>query len=369
MTGFPHDRAPRTVVALPARDEEAQLGPCLEALFGGTARPDAVVVLLNNCTDGSERIAHDFAGRLPVHVIARRLPPELANAGHARTLAMRHADAMCEDGDVLLTTDADGVVAPGWLAGNLTAFAAGAEAVCGRAVIDPADALLIPAHLHEDDARETTLTRLLDETAARIDPDDADPWPRHTEHSGASIAVRCGLYRRAGGLPACASGEDRAFVEALQRLDARVRHAPEVVVTVSGRTQGRARDGMADAIRRRILRQDELTDERLEPAWHAWRRVQLRARARQVWARRLWAQGGRTPPGELAVDLGLDGAVVEGLLRGRYFGAAWSSLSALSPRLARRRVAFAALPAEIEAATRLLGALRRVPARQLLDAR
>ena len=364
MTGSPHDRAPRTVVALPARDEEARLGPCLEALFGGTARPDAAVVLLNNCTDGSEHIAHDFAGRLPVHVIACRLPPELAHAGHARALAMRHADAMCGDGDVLLTTDADGVVARDWLAGTLAAFAAGAEAVCGRAVIDPADALLIPAHLHEDDARETTLTRLLDEIAARIDPDDADPWPRHTEHSGASIAVRCGLYRRAGGLPACESGEDRAFVEALQRLDTRVRHAPDVVVTVSGRTEGRARDGMADAIRRRIMRQDELTDERLEPAWHAWRRVQLRARARG-----LRAQGGRVAAGELAADLGLDGAVVEGLLRGPHFGAAWSSLSALSPRLARRRVAFAALPAEIEAATRLLDALRRVPARQLLDAR
>lgn len=361
MTGSPRDRAPRTVVALPARDEEARLGPCLEALFGGTARPDAAVVLLNNCTDGSERVAHDFAGCLPVQVIACRLPPELANAGHARALAMRHADAMCGDGDVLLTTDADGVVAPGWLAGNLAAFAAGAEAVCGRAVIDPADALLIPAHLHEDDARETTLTRLLDEIAARIDPDDADPWPRHTEHSGASIAVRCGLYRRVGGLPACESGEDRAFIEVLQRLDARVRHAPDVVVTVSGRTEGRARNGMADAIRRRIMRQDELTDERLEPAWHAWRRVQLRARTR-----RLRAQGGRVAAGELAADLGLDDAVVAGLLRGPYFGAAWSSLSALSPRLG---VAFAALPAEIEAATRLLDVLPRVPARQLLDAR
>ncbi len=364
MTAPSRDRASRTVVALPVRDEEARLGPCLEALFGGTARPDAAIVLLNNCTDGSECIAHEAAERLPVHVIACRLPPELANAGHARTLAMRHADAMCEPHDVLLTTDADGVVAPGWLAANLAAFAAGAEAVCGRAVIDPVEALLIPAHLHEDDARETTLTRLLDEIAARIDPDPADPWPRHTEHSGASIAVRCGLYRRASGLPPRASGEDRAFVEALQRLDARLRHAPDAFVTVSGRTEGRARNGMADAIRRRIMRQDDLTDERLEPAWSAWRRVLLRARAR-----RLWVRGGHTPPGDLAADLGMDGAVVEGLLRGPYFGAAWSALSALSPRLARRRVAFTALPAEIEAATRLLDGLRRAPAALLLDAR
>ncbi len=349
-------------MALPVRDEEDRLGPCLAALFDGSVRPDAVVVLLNNCSDGSERITREAAGRWPVHPLACRLPPEQANAGHARALAMRHADALCGDGDVLLTTDADGVVAPGWLAANLAAFAGGAEAVCGRAVIDPVEALLIPAHLHEDDARETRLTTLLDEIASRLDPDEADPWPRHTEHSGASIAVRCALYRRAGGLPACESGEDRAFVDALQRLDARVRHASDAVVTVSGRTEGRARDGMADAIRRRIMRQDELTDDRLEPARDAWRRVVLRAGARAA-----WAQGG-TGCG-LAHDLGLGAAVVSDLLGGAHFGAAWAALSALSPRLVRRRVAFAALAGEIEVATGLLAGLGRVEAPLLLDAR
>ncbi len=354
----------RAVVAIPVRDEEARLGPCLAALFGGSVRPDAVVVLLNNCGDGSERIAHDAAGRWPVHPVACRLPPERANAGHARALAMRHADSLCGDGDVLLTTDADGVVAPGWLAANLAAFADGAEAVCGRAVIDPVEALLIPAHLHADDARETRLTALLDEIASRVDPDAADPWPRHTEHSGASIAVRCALYRRAGGLPACESGEDRAFIDALQRLDARVRHAPDVVVTVSGRTEGRARDGMADAIRRRIMRQDELTDERLEPARDAWRRVALRAGARRAWGR-----GDCPEVAGLAADLGLGAAVVRALLDGAHFGAAWAALSALSPRLVRRRVAFAALAGEIEVAAGVLSGLGRTPSPLLLGAR
>lgn len=351
----------RAVVAVPVRDEEARLGPCLEALFGGSVRPDAVVVLLNNCTDGSEAIAREAAGRWPVRPVVVGLPPARAHAGHARALAMRHADALCGAGDVLLTTDADGVVAPGWMAANLAAFGAGAEAVCGRAVIDPGEALLIPAHLHEDDAREVLLTTLLDEIASRVDPDAADPWPRHAEHSGASLAVRCAVFRRVGGMAERESGEDRAFVDALLRVDARVRHACGAVVTVSGRTQGRARDGMADAIRRRMMRQDEMTDERLEPARDAWRRVGLRARARAAWA------GGAADAG-LAGALGVAGDVVGGMLRGEHFGGAWAALSEASPVLARRRVAFAALPAEIAVAEGLLAGLADMQAPLLLGA-
>ena len=92
-------------------------------------------------------------------------------------------------GGFLLISDADGRVSPNWLAANLAALRAGADAIAGRAELDPADAGQIPARLHEDDARECAYDQLLDQTHALLDPDPFDPWLRHTEHSGASLAV------------------------------------------------------------------------------------------------------------------------------------------------------------------------------------
>src|SRR6202034_1256089 len=110
------------------------------------------------------------------------------------------------------------------------------------------------------------------------------PWPRHCEHSGASIAVTVDAYQRAGGIPAVALGEDRAFFEALRRVDARIRHASKVRVVVSGRIHGRAAGGMADTIRRRIVRPDDMLDESLEPALDAARRARMRRLARLAWS-------------------------------------------------------------------------------------
>ena len=77
-------------------------------------------------------------------------------------------------------------------------------------------------------------------------------------------------------MPPIPLGEDRAFFAALRRIDARIRHAPEVRVTVSARTNGRATGGMADTIRRRLEKPDEMLDENLEPAVNATRRAELR---------------------------------------------------------------------------------------------
>jgi hypothetical protein len=110
---------------------------------------------------------------------------------------------------------------------------------------------------------------LLDQIAALLDPDLADPWPRHDEENGATLAVRVAAWQRAGGIPAVPVGKDRAFVAALRRVDAHIRHAPEVWMTVSGRLEGRARGGMADTMRRRMQAADMMLDERLEGAREA----------------------------------------------------------------------------------------------------
>ena len=343
-----------TAVAIPVRDEADRIAACLEALDAQEgARLDAVVLLVNNTTDGSARIARGLSlyKRTTLHVIERELPPKQATAGHARQMAMEAAAALVGPDGILLTTDADGQVDPDWLAANLAAIAAGADAVAGWVDLHPIEWGQIPAKLHEDDARECAYDALLDEIHARLDPDPADPAPRHTQHSGASIAVTAAAYARCGGVPAIPSGEDRALIAALRRVDARVRHAPEVHVTVSGRTVGRSKDGMAETIRRRMSQPDEFIDARLEPAVTC----ALRARCRAA-LRRAYSGGGDTRP--LADMLLMERTVLARHLRSRYFGEVWDAVERTSPALARQPVPVAALAAETVAAEAILAGLR-----------
>jgi hypothetical protein len=132
-------------------------------------------------------------------------------------------------------------------------------------------------------------------------------------------------------------------------IDARVRHDPAIRVTVSGRIEGRAAGGMADTIRRRMVRQDEFADDQAEPAWDAIRRYGLRRRVRRAW--------NGSADAALATDLAVSRPVLTHALARHYFGAAWAELEAVSHLLKRQPVRFVDLPAEIAAAETLLRGL------------
>jgi GT2 family glycosyltransferase len=347
---------PSVVIGIPVKNEAARIANCLHAL---SAQEDlenhriAVVLLLNNCTDSTARIVRQLTSELPikVHSFEVVLPPHEGNAGFARRMAMERASALVDPAGVLLTTDADGCVDPRWIARNLRALSNGADAVAGRIDIDPFEAALIPARLHEDDARECAYADLLDKLNDKFDPDPDDPLPRHSEHSGASIAVKAAVYRRVGGFPAIALGEDRAFFEALRRVDARIRHAPEVRVVVSGRTVGRATGGMADTIRRRLIKPDQTVDDRLEPAMDAARRAGMRRGVRLAWS----------SPGKcsklfnyLATRLNVDSQKIVQILSSSHFGAAWAELERISIPFHKRKVPVADLENQTQLARAIL---------------
>jgi len=324
----------KVAIAIPVKDEAERIGDCLRALgWQGGGHQAQIVLLLNNCSDATAAVVRALQPSLPavVHLVECVLPPEQASAGHARRVAMQHAARLLHPDGVLLTTDADSRAAPDWVSGNLAAIRRGADAVAGQAVIDPVEAALIPRRLHEDDARECAYADLLDEVDALLDPDPADPWPRHSEHSGASIAVTLDAYRRVGGVPAAPTGEDRAFIAALRRIDARIRHAPGLQVAVSGRIVGRAAGGMADTIRRRIVRQDPTVDDRLEPARDRARRAALRAAFREARDRLA------LPPAlAVALEVGID--ELAAALALPFAGAGWAMLEACSPILQQNPV-------------------------------
>jgi hypothetical protein len=354
-------RHPTTVVAIPAKDEADRISACLLALARQTWPPDGVLLLLNNCSDLTEAIARNLSATLPfaLHIASHVFVPGEAHAGSARRMAMELAADLAGSGDladpnaVLLTTDADTIVADDWIEQNLRVLSGGADVACGRVEVDPTEEMLIPPSLRADDALECELTGLLDRIACVLDPDPADPWPRHTEASGASIAVTMAAFRRTNGIPAIATGEDRAFVKVLARMDARIRHDPAIRVTVSGRMHGRAEGGMADTIRRRIRQQDEFADnDALEPAGDAYRRADFRRRAKLAWC---MLRAGRSALPDLAIDLGMPGELLQHLLKNRFFGAAWAEIETGCPFLRRRRVRFADLPRQISYALQLLG--------------
>jgi GT2 family glycosyltransferase len=343
---------PIVSIALPARDEADRIGACLEAIdsqFG--AQVDHIVLVANNCSDRTTSIARGIQLRhgTTLHVQEFTFPPHLAHAGHARQVAMRHAAALAGSDGVVLTTDADGRVDPDWLKANLAALQAGADVVCGWVELDPIEWGQIPAVLHEDDARECAYDILCDRIHALLDPDPADPWPRHTQHSGASIAVTAAAFAACGGVPDIHSGEDRALIDALRRSDMRIRHAPEVHVIVSGRIEGRSPGGMADTIRRRMGAPDLCLDDRLEPAADCARRAASRAALR-----RIYETGDGVAELDLKLELGLECLLTRMSLS---FGEAWSIIEATSPVLRRRRVPVADLPVQVAAAESILAGL------------
>ncbi|MDO9709475.1 glycosyltransferase [Paracraurococcus lichenis] len=352
----------RTVIAIPARDEADCLPACLAAL--AAQRPaealagTAVLLLANNCSDGTAAAARAMAPDLPfpLVVLEAALPPGRAHAGGARAAAMEAAAALLGEvpGGALLCTDADARPEPGWLAANLAELAAGADAVAGAVLPDPAEAARLPATLRRREAEEARYAALLDEMAARIDPIAHDPGPTHGTHSGASIALRLAAWRAVGGIPLVPRGEDRALFAALARRDARIRHSEAARVLVSCRLDGRAGGGMAATLRRRLADPHALVDDRLEPARRAW----LRLRTRR--ALRLLRAGAPRPgnPLRLQIALGIAPAAMRRVLSASSFGLAWEALQAATPALRRVPLDPAALPRETAIAAAILAAVR-----------
>ena len=350
---------PSALVAIPVKNEVERIGACLRALaLQAERRPDGIVLAINNTDDGTAALVRSLLPVLPVPIILREhwFPPEQASAGVARRLAMEHAAALLDSpADLLLTTDADGRVPPDWVAANLAYTRNGVDAVAGRAVLDEVEASLIPPKLHEDHRAECAYAGELDALSALLDPEPWDPLPRHSEHSGASIAVSLAAYRRAGGMPPAALAEDRQFFAALRRTDARIRHAPEIAVVVSGRTVGRAEGGMADTIGRRLSAPDLYLDNALEPAAVHTRRAELRGLFRRAWG----SPGREARIDLLSLALGLSPRQVGGAFDGDHCGEAWSALELLSPVLTRHLVLAANVWRELAKARGFRSALVR----------
>jgi glucosyl-3-phosphoglycerate synthase len=235
---LPPDPSLRASIVVPARDEEALVGACLEALADQRdVEPSAyeVLLVLDGCSDATAARAAQAGARHPalrLHVIDE----PAAGVGRARRLGM---DIACErllelgrPGALVATTDADSAVEPGWLAAKLRAAAGGARAIGGDIVLAAADEDLA---LRRDAGRAARLAALV----------GREPEAEHPHFSGASIAVTAEAYQLAGGLEPRAALEDEAFERALVRAGVPIVRTTAARVATSARADGRAFRGLA----------------------------------------------------------------------------------------------------------------------------
>ena len=243
---------------MPARDEAERLPHLLRALAAqswieSSGRVLTVVILLNNCLDASSNVVRQLSRELPqlrVIQLDLDLPLTHAHVGFARRQAMNRAAFVGGPLSVLLSTDADAIPAEDWVDANMRAIDAGADLVGGLLIGDPAETALLGSGFASRAGKDSHYKRLLDHLTARLHPVDYDPWPRHVDHTGASLAVRTSVYWKVGGIPPEPVCEDISFVFEAVRAGFRLRHAPDVQVRVSTRLDGRATGGMATCLQR-----------------------------------------------------------------------------------------------------------------------
>ncbi|MEM7566228.1 MAG: glycosyltransferase family A protein [Pseudomonadota bacterium] len=281
-------------VAVPAHDEAARL-PRLVRALDAQGRRVRLTVLFNNCTDASAAVlkraladAPNVAGR----AIIMTLPSPFANAGCARRLALDAArnraiaDGVPVERLALLTTDADAEPAPDWIAANLDALDAGADLVGGRISAFADEEARLGADVRARARRLATLQDRLTRIECAVDPVAHDPWPRHHDTLGASLAIRGAMYARIGGAPVRAASEDVALAQEVRLQGGRVRRCPRVRVAVSARLTGRAQGGMAQTLSDWIEDAAQGRAMSVEAPWLSVARMYERARLRRWFAAR-----------------------------------------------------------------------------------
>ena len=326
----------RLSVIVPVRNEAHHLTDTLNALRNqqdnnGLAVNPAlyeVLLLANNCTDYSFEVARNYQQQhpdFPLHIAQIHLPAAKANIGTVRRLLMdeahRRLTSLGRSDGIIASTDGDTVVDSRWVNAIMLEIANGNDAVGGRILTRPDQSQVRLYHL-----RDVMYRSLVAKAEALFDPRAHDPWPRHFQHFGASIAVTCQMYEQVGRLPEIPCLEDEAFYRALLRMDAKVRKSPHVKVYTSTRMQGRVAVGFSEQLRYWANMNQANQCQLAEPAKAVIIQLQNRQRLRLYWPlRHQWPDETRVE--QIARDLMIDpNWLIKEVVQSRFFGEVWEKV-------------------------------------------
>jgi glycosyltransferase involved in cell wall biosynthesis len=220
-------------VLVPARDEEYLLPRCLQSIRRALLRlaPEITsdVVVVSDCsTDRTGEIARAM---LPTEGAVISI--SLGTVGGARAVAAQAALSRWQ-GPLhrcwLANTDADCEVPEDWLNSHLAIAERGFAAVAGIIQVDS---------FMEHDVGVPGRFR-----STYLIPQDGT----HPHVHGANLGVRADAYLLAGGWSRLATGEDHDLWNRLAKSDGRRLSDAGLCVRTSGRRQGRAPHGFADAL-------------------------------------------------------------------------------------------------------------------------
>ena len=271
LTTIPSLTSCRICVVIPVRNEAEHLPSVLRALaqqvdsHGRPIDSDSYEVLLfaNNCTDHSAAIARSVSRAYPhfnLHTIEATLPAADACIGRARQIIMDEAfrrlslingcflPGTLDKRRFIASTDGDTEVSATWLSSMLNEFERGVDVVCGRIFTRRSKALGTNAKTSLYFLRYMAHRYLTAQLEGYLDPQPHDRSPRHYQHFGANLALSTEIYNLVGGVPQVRQQEDVALYQQLQRVDAKIRHSPQVRVITSARRTGRASGGLAERL-------------------------------------------------------------------------------------------------------------------------
>ena len=285
-------------IVIPVRDEAESLEQTLDA-FGNQVdwrnrplNPNVyeIIVLANNCRDGSAQTARDWQRRNPqikLHVAEISLARRNANIGFVRRLVMNEAFERLRSnrsgGGIIATTDGDTRVAPDWIAATIEEIGRGADAVGGRILIEDKELEWMDERARYFHLRDEEYRLLASELECHLDSLAHDVRPRHHQHFNGSFAVTTEAFARAGGVPDVQFLEDIAFYHSLLRIDAKFRHSPAVKVFTSARHLGRSAVGLSFQINEWKKLGEKEGKFLVEPANAIQRKVAARKTLRGFW--------------------------------------------------------------------------------------
>lgn len=254
-------------VAVPVKDEAALLPRALDALLAAMRSSSArggLVFVVNDTTDASAAIIRDILRNASVAfaIVEISFASEIRDAPHARRLALDIAWRCAPDG-LLLTTDADSYVGPGWVTSRWSHIASGYDLVCEDVRLDAQELALLPAQV----AAVGVAERAYFEASNRLwrmwtgRPDDCFAY----RASGASLAIRSDAYRKIDGLPTPPIGEDCALCETVLAAGLRVAMTDDCGTRTSARLLGRAQGGCGACLNARATEADPICDPALVP--------------------------------------------------------------------------------------------------------